>query len=144
MNMKSIKTFALLGAAALLASFAGSVGAQRPTASQETRPRMGGMMGRMGHMGRPMMGAGRIVGNKNTKVYHMPGDNGNMPAEKNRVYFRSEREAMAAGYHASRARQAPKRGMMGMPRRSGMMGRPGMMGGQPTSSGGHMNGHLPK
>ena len=50
------------------------------------RPMGGGMMG------------GSIVGNKNTHVYHMAGDRGAMPAEQNRVYFRSEREAEAAGF----------------------------------------------
>ena len=52
-----------------------------------------------GRMGGQMSGMGSIIGNKNTKVYHLAGDKGNMPAEKNRVYFRTEREATAAGYH---------------------------------------------
>lgn len=58
----------------------------------------------LGH--RPMMGgstfmSGGIVGNKNTHVYHMSGDKGNMPAANNRVYFHTEAEAQAAGYRAA-------------------------------------------
>ena len=46
--------------------------------------------------------SGSIIGNKHTKVYHMPGDS-NLPAEKNRVYFSSVAAAEAAGYHTSGA-----------------------------------------
>src|SRR6478735_644798 len=35
---------------------------------------------------------GGIIGNKNSHVYHLPGDKGKLPAEKNRVYFHSEAE----------------------------------------------------
>jgi len=42
--------------------------------------------------------AGNIIGDKNTKVYHLPGDRGTLPMEKNRVYFRTEAEAVAAGF----------------------------------------------
>ncbi len=69
------------------------------------RPMYGNMHGNtMGNrpgyrpMGGSMMGGGSIVGNKNTHVYHMAGDRGAMPAPQNRVYFRSEREAEAAGF----------------------------------------------
>lgn len=48
--------------------------------------------------------AGGIIGNKRTHVYHLAGDTGNLPSEKNRVYFRSEAEARAAGYHPARQR----------------------------------------
>jgi len=56
-------------------------------------------------MRHPMMGgtsalAGTIIGNKNTLVYHMAGDH-NLPAPKNRVYFRTIAQAEAAGYHAA-------------------------------------------
>ncbi len=56
-------------------------------------------------MHRPMMGgmsalSGSIIGNKNTLVYHMAGDH-NLPAPKNRVYFRTIAQAEAAGYHAA-------------------------------------------
>ncbi len=47
-----------------------------------------------------------IIGNKQTHVYHLPGDTGNMPAPKNRVYFHSEAEARAAGFHAAARRGA--------------------------------------
>jgi metal binding Ada-like protein len=43
--------------------------------------------------------AGAIIGNKRTHVYHLPGEKGSLPAEKNRVYFHSVAEATAAGYH---------------------------------------------
>ncbi len=97
--MRSKVTLAVLGAAALLASFVGGAGAQTQTPPiappLHGRPRMGDMQGRMGQM----PGIGAIVGNRKTKVYHLAGDRGNMPVAKNRVFFRSEREAIAAGYH---------------------------------------------
>ena len=43
--------------------------------------------------------AGNIIGNKNTHVYHMPGDPGALPAPQNRVYFHTQTQAVAAGYH---------------------------------------------
>ncbi len=49
---------------------------------------------------RPMMG-GQIIGNKNTHVFHMPGDRSALPAAQNRVYFPSAAAAQAAGYHAA-------------------------------------------
>jgi hypothetical protein len=118
--------FAIAGAAALLASFAGGAGAQRTPPIAPGHPsssKMGGMMGQHGM--RPMLGHGRIVGNKNTKVYHLPGDKGNMPSAKNAVYFRTEREARAAGYHVSGSKKTSKTGMMG---NHGNMRHP-MMGG---------------
>lgn len=39
----------------------------------------------------------KITGNKKSKKYHT-GDCGNLPDEKNRVYFSSEKEAESAGY----------------------------------------------
>lgn len=42
---------------------------------------------------------GRIIGNKKTRVYHLPGDKGALPAAQNRVYFASAAAAMRAGYH---------------------------------------------
>ncbi len=86
------------------------------------------MGGRPGY--RPMggmMGSGSIVGNKNTHVYHMAGDRGAMPAEQNRVYFRSEREAEAAGFRragtSSGNHSMGNRTMHGSPR----TGTPGVM-----------------
>jgi len=68
--------------------------------------RPGGMMpGHSGMMpGRPGMGGmmpmrGGVVANKNTHVYHLPGDRGALPAPQTRVYFRSAAAAEAAGYH---------------------------------------------
>ena len=40
-------------------------------------------------------------GNKNSHVYHLPGDKGSLPAPQNRVYFSSAAAAQAAGYHAA-------------------------------------------
>ena len=79
------------------------------------RPMGGGMMG------------GSIVGNKNTHVYHMAGDRGAMPAAQNRVYFRNEREAEAAGFRragtSSGNHTMGNRTMHGSPR----TGTPGVM-----------------
>ena len=47
-----------------------------------------------------MMG-GQFIGNKNSHVFHMPGDKGSLPAPQNRVYFSSAAAAEAAGYHAA-------------------------------------------
>jgi hypothetical protein len=44
---------------------------------------------------------GGIIGNKNSHVYHLPGDKGSLPAVQNRIYFRTEAQAVAAGYHKS-------------------------------------------
>ncbi len=44
--------------------------------------------------------AGGVIGNKNTHVYHLPGDK-SLPSPKNRVYFASAAAAQAAGYHAA-------------------------------------------
>lgn len=61
-------------------------------------PGHSGMMGRPGTGG--MMGMhGGVVGNKNSHVYHLPGDRGALPAAQNRVYFGSAAAAEAAGYH---------------------------------------------
>ena len=57
-------------------------------------------MGTHPMMGGSMMG-GRIIGNKKTHVFHMPGDTSALPAPQNRVYFSSAAAAQAAGYHAA-------------------------------------------
>ncbi len=76
----------------------------QPTTGSFGHP--GGMMpghpGMMpGHSGMggmtPMRGG--VVGNKNSHVYHLPGDRGALPAPQNRVYFRSAAAAEAAGFH---------------------------------------------
>lgn len=126
--MRNNRILALAGAVALLASFAGVAGAQIPI--HRTTTRMGGMHG---SFGQPRMGAGMIIGNKKTKVYHLPGDHGNMPSAKNQVVFRSESEAIRAGYHLAGKKQS-KMPMM-HPMHGGMMH---------TAPGGHMNGGLPK
>lgn len=40
---------------------------------------------------------GGVIGNKNTRIYR-PATSGNLPSEENRVYFKSEDEAIAAGF----------------------------------------------
>ena len=74
----------------------------RPKPGQPTtyRPGMMGRPGMMhpGMMGRPSMGGG-VVGNRNSHVYHLPGDRGALPAPQNRVYFHTAAQAEAAGYH---------------------------------------------
>jgi hypothetical protein len=54
--------------------------------------------------------AGAIIGNKRTRVFHLPGEKGSLPAEKNRVYFHSVAEATAAGYHPAGQRQTGSMG----------------------------------
>lgn len=104
--MSSRKLFAMACAVVLLGSCALAAGGQMsPPAKPAKKPNLMQRMfgkkkdaGKTNGHGKPMI-HGQIVGNKNTKVYHMPGDKGNMPVEKNRVYFKSEAEAQAAGYH---------------------------------------------
>jgi hypothetical protein len=98
-------------AAALLLSGGGRLLAQpstTPDATPPAPPRRGFSFHRRPRVavGSPAPIAGGIVGNKRTHVYHLPGDTGNMPAPQNRVYFRSEAEAMAAHYHAAKKRGA--------------------------------------
>lgn len=78
---------------------------------------MGGMM--------PMHGG--VVGNKNSHVYHLPGDRGALPAAQNRIYFPTAAAAEAAGYHQA----GGTRSTMGRPMMHGspMHGMP--MHGQP-------------
>ncbi len=70
------------------------------------RPMSGGMM-------RPGMTTaitGGVVGNKNSHVYHLPGDKGALPAPQNRVYFRTAAQAEAAGYHRAGSSGTTRRG----------------------------------
>lgn len=74
----------------------------QPTAGSFGHPGM--MPGHPGMIGHPGMGGmtpmrGGVVGNKNSHVYHLPGDRGALPAPQNRVYFRSAAAAEAAGFH---------------------------------------------
>lgn len=48
---------------------------------------------------------GTIIGNKKTLVYHLPTDH-NLPAPKNRMYFKTVAAAQAAGYHIAGAPMA--------------------------------------
>lgn len=121
-----VKTSAALAALALLG---GSALAQTPAAAPppakkglfskffHPKPKPGtmspmhsGMMspmhsGMMSHSSLPMSNrsvlGGQFIGNKNSHVFHAPGDKGALPSEKNRVYFPSAAAAEAAGYHAS-------------------------------------------
>jgi endonuclease YncB( thermonuclease family) len=52
---------------------------------------------------RPTASAGRIIGNRNSMIYHEPGcPSYDKVAEKNRVYFTTVQEAARAGYRAAR------------------------------------------
>lgn len=42
--------------------------------------------------------AGKIIGNKNSKIYHVPGQAGYHMSSSNAVYFQTEAQAKAAGY----------------------------------------------
>ena len=130
--MRMSRLFALTGAACLIGCT--TVGALSQTSGGAMQTHKPGILHRIfGHrpttttsgsmMGRRPMMAGNIVGNKRTHVYHMPGDRGQWPDPKNRVYFRTEADAQAAGYHRA-----------GMGRMGGHMG--GRMG-----MGGNMNSH---
>src|SRR5947209_2644770 len=127
--MRSNRPLALAAVVALLASFSGLAGAQTPMHPNNGHMGMGNMHGRMGGL---MPGMGSIVGNKSTKVYHLPGDKGNMPSAKNRVFFRTEAEAIRAGYHLA----GKKHGKMPVMRP--------MHGAMRPMTGSHMNGRLPK
>ena len=76
---------------------------------------MGGMMG------------GNVIANKNTHVYHLPGDKGALPEAKNRVYFRSAAAAEAAGYHRAGGSAMGHHSTRPMMHGSPKTGTPGMM-----------------
>lgn len=88
-----------LAAIGMIACVTSSAPAQKPAEPQK-KPGMMAKMKGMFHKKAPAA-QGNIIGNKNSKVYHMPGAGGNLPAEKNRVYFKTEAEAKAAGYRAA-------------------------------------------
>jgi len=99
----------ITAAAALLLIGSGRLLAQpssTPDATPPAPPRRGFSFHRRPRaaVGSPAPITGGIVGNKRTHVYHLAGDTGNMPAPQNRVYFRSEAEALAAHYHAAKKR----------------------------------------
>jgi endonuclease YncB( thermonuclease family) len=51
----------------------------------------------------PGVTAAAVIGNRNSKIYHVPGcDSYNDVAERNRVYFKTEPEAVAAGFRKAR------------------------------------------
>lgn len=85
-----------IAAVGMIACVATSAIAQKPAEPQKKPGLMAKMKGML-HKKAPA-GQGQIIGNKNSKVYHLPGAGGNLPAEKNRVYFKTEAEAKAAGY----------------------------------------------
>lgn len=86
---------------------------------------MGGRPG-MGSMGGMMPMHGGVIANKNSHVYHLPGDRGALPAAQNRIYFSSAAAAEAAGYHRAgggRPAMGRRPNMQGTP----MHGMPGAM-----------------
>lgn len=90
---KIAQAMALAAATALTASVAF---AAPPTSTAPTghRAHLIGLF----HPKKPLF-AGNIIGNKRTHVYHMPGDPGALPAPQNRVYFHTQAQAIAAGFH---------------------------------------------
>ena len=46
--------------------------------------------------------SGKIVGNKNTKIYHVPGQAGYRMNSANAVFFNSEQDAINAGYRKAK------------------------------------------
>lgn len=103
----------------------GSFGHPGGMMSGHTMPGHSGMMGST-----PMRGG--IVGNKNSHVYHLPGDRGALPATQNRIYFPTATAAEAAGYHRSGGARAST-GSHPMMQGSPMHGMP--MHGRPTPGG---------
>ncbi len=97
--MKRLSVF--LAATGILLCFAAGAIAQKPaeTKKPSIMSKMKGKAMQMVH--------GNVVGNKNTKVYHLPGDKGALPDAKNRVYFKTAKEAEAAGYHRAGAKPVP-------------------------------------
>ena len=71
----------------------------RPAGTMGARPYS--TMGSHSMLGSHSMMSGQIIGNKNSHVYHLPGDKGSLPSPQNRVYFPSAAAAQAAGYHAA-------------------------------------------
>ena len=45
---------------------------------------------------------GKIVGNRNSHIYHVPGQAGYRMNSANAIYFNSEAEAQAAGYRKAK------------------------------------------
>ena len=101
--MKS-KIVPLLMAALGLIVFAAAVQAQNPPpGAPQPAPRMHRGRQIRQNVGTTVPFPGAIIADKHTKVYHLPGDKGQLPMEKNRVCFRTEAEAQAAGFHHMRA-----------------------------------------
>ncbi|WP_125588532.1 sunset domain-containing protein [Companilactobacillus jidongensis] len=46
---------------------------------------------------------GQIVGNKASRIYHLPSQHRYRISRKNIIYFNSEQEAINMGYHKSKA-----------------------------------------
>lgn len=93
-----------IAAVALGMIVAAGAGAQTATAP----PAHHGLLSRMGrrlrHIPHPMTAAsGRIIGNKRTHVFHVAGDNTQLPAPQNRIYFHSVAEAQRGGYRQAGA-----------------------------------------
>lgn len=47
-------------------------------------------------------GTKRIIGNRNSKIYHVPGQHSYRLNMVNAIYFNSEKEAIRAGYRCSK------------------------------------------
>lgn len=103
--MNTRRLLAFVAAFGLLGWLGGATQAQRSAPPPQPPVKHHGLFGHRpgGPMhGRPTMMTGRIIGNKRTHVYHLPGETGSLPAEKNRVYFMTEAQARAAGYRPAK------------------------------------------
>ena len=118
------RTLTALALAGVLAAGLGGTANAQMSATHTTPPAHHGILSRLFHPhgqmntprmapgmhpgmapGRPggMAAIGRIIGNKRTHVYHLPGTPGALPSAANTVYFPSEAAAMRAGYHRAGA-----------------------------------------
>lgn len=114
--MKLLARTIAIAAAALTAAAAFAAPPTTTTSTHTTKTHHGIMSilhrparpGASTTVGKPLF-AGNIIGNKRTRVYHMPGDRGALPAAQNRVYFHTEGQARAAGFRRAGAGSATRR-----------------------------------
>lgn len=74
-----------------------------PWAYRRPRPAAGDAATSRALLDRSPTTAGRVIGNRNSRIYHVPGCRSyDAVAERNRVYFNTEAEAEAAGFRKAR------------------------------------------
>lgn len=109
-----MRKISLIASVVLILALAGAAttAASAATSSAKTHTGLFGKL--LHHKAKPKAttapapaGAGQIIGDKKSHVYHLPGDKYMLPAQQNRVYFKTEAQAKAAGYrHAGSATPA--------------------------------------